>query len=63
MYTIVETRLDIVYIVLKVSRFASNPTKNHFGAAKRILRYLKGIVHYRIIYSKDSRLIGYSNID
>ena len=62
-YTIVETRLDIVYTVLIVSRFASNPTKNHFGAAKRILRYLKGTVYHGITYSKDSKLIGYSNTD
>ena len=62
-YAMVETRLDIAYIVLIVSRFVSNPIKNHFGATKRILRYLKGIVHYRITYSKDSKLIGYSDAD
>ena len=63
MYAMVETRPDIAYTVSIVSRFASNPTKNHFGAAKRILRYLKGTIHHGITYNKDSELIGYSNTD
>lgn len=37
-----HTRPDISYSVGVVSRFMSNPSKHHFGAAKRILHYIVG---------------------
>ncbi|KAG6472814.1 hypothetical protein ZIOFF_070292 [Zingiber officinale] len=36
-----HTRMDIVQSVSLLSRFMSNPTKTHFAAAKRVLRYLQ----------------------
>ena len=36
------TRPDLMYGVSLISRFMTNPTENHWLAAKRILRYLKG---------------------
>ena len=35
------TRPDITYAVSSVSRFCTNPTKKHWTAVKRIMRYLK----------------------
>ena len=42
MYTMIFTRPDIVHVVATASRFLSNPGKEHWGAVKWILRYLKG---------------------
>ena len=36
------TRPDITYAVNKLSAYIANPSLQHVGAAKRILRYLKG---------------------
>ena len=37
-----NTRPDIVYPVSLISRFMQDPSKLHYAAAKRILRYLQG---------------------
>jgi len=50
LYLTLATRLDIAYSVIKLSRFASNPSEIHISAGKRILRYLKGTINYGIIY-------------
>ena len=42
MYAMVCNRPDIGYAVGVVSRFMSNPGKEHWNAVKWILRYLKG---------------------
>ena len=42
MYAMVCTQPDIGYAVEVVSRFMSNPGKEHWNAVKWILRYLKG---------------------
>ena len=44
---------DIVFAVNLVSRFMSNPSKLHFIAAKRILRYLSGTKKLGIKYVKE----------
>lgn len=46
MYAILGIRLDIVYIVLVVSRFASNPTNEYYIVVKDIFRYLRGTIYY-----------------
>ena len=46
-----HTRLDIIFEVSIVSRFMPKPTKQHAGAAKRILCYVHGTSHYGIWYS------------
>ena len=43
-----HTRPDISFSVGVVSRFMSNPSKHHFGAAKRTLRYVAGTLDYGI---------------
>ena len=64
MYAMMCTRLDICYVVGLASRFQSNPGIKHWMAAKRILRYLKGIEDYVLCYQgRDLRLIGYTNAD
>ncbi|CAM8966427.1 unnamed protein product [Rhodiola kirilowii] len=58
------TRPDIMYIVILVSRFMSKPIELHSGAAKRILRYLKGTQDYVIFYKKSEEgLVGFTTSD
>ena len=40
MYAQVCTRPDIAYIVSMLGRYISNPGKDHWIAAKRVMRYL-----------------------
>jgi hypothetical protein len=37
-------RPDITFVIIKLARFASNPSQDHMQAIKRIFRYLKGTV-------------------
>ncbi|KAL5776092.1 hypothetical protein ACOSP7_009018 [Xanthoceras sorbifolium] len=57
------TRPDILHAVGLVSCYMESPTTTHFKAAKRILRYLKGIIDFDLFYSvsNDYKLIGYSD--
>jgi Reverse transcriptase (RNA-dependent DNA polymerase)/GAG-pre-integrase domain/Integrase core domain len=48
------TRPDIAYAVNKLSAYTANPSLQHVGAAKRILRYLKGTKNLAIKYSAKS---------
>ncbi|XP_039051364.1 secreted RxLR effector protein 161-like [Hibiscus syriacus] len=59
------TRPDITYAVRLVTRFMENPKQDHWIAAKRILRYVKGTTGHGLFYtrSENSKLIGYSDSD
>lgn len=59
------TRPDIAYAVGVVSRFNHNPKLCHWKAVKRIFRYLKGTVDYKLEYkcSENSVLECYSDAD
>ena len=59
------TRLDLMFVVSLASRFMTCPTQQHFTAAKRVLRYLKGTVDYGVFYRKGgvSDLNGFTDSD
>ena len=63
MYAIVCSRPDLAYASSLVSRFMSNPGKGHWNAVKWVLRYIKGIVSYGLLYKSrsqiDDPLIGF----
>ena len=46
-------KVDIVYVVIKLARYASNPNNTHFIAVKRVYKYLKDIKDYSITYYKN----------
>ncbi|XP_055804255.1 secreted RxLR effector protein 161-like [Solanum dulcamara] len=55
------SRPDIMYAVGLVSKFMEKPKQDHWIAAKRILRYIKGTMDYGLFYThfEKSKLIGY----
>jgi hypothetical protein len=44
-------RPNITFAVIKLAKFASNPSNNYLQAIKRVFRYLKGTISLGIIYS------------
>ena len=59
------TRPNLMYGVSLISRFMANPTKTHWFAAKRILRYLKGTTELGIYYKKEesTNVVAYTDND
>ena len=53
---------DIAYAVNKLSRFTSNPSKDHWKALVRVLRYIKYTKDYGLHYTKYPAVLeGYSD--
>lgn len=59
MYTILRTRLDLVFSILIVSRYCSNLLKKHYKQIKRILRYVLGTLESGLEYSEElTNIVG-----
>ncbi|CAL3961970.1 unnamed protein product [Diplocarpon coronariae] len=65
LFLTLATRPDISYAVIKLARFASNPSENHIIAVKNLLRYLKGTKSLGLIYknSPNKYITGYCDAD
>ncbi|GAA0161283.1 hypothetical protein LIER_39199 [Lithospermum erythrorhizon] len=64
MYAMVCTRPDIAHAVGVVSRYMSNPGREHWEAVKWILRYLNGSAEKALCFQKyDKGLMGYVDAD
>lgn len=65
LFLVQGTRPDIAFAVNDVSRFNSNHRTVHWKAVKRILRYLKGTVEFKLHYTKNGNknLVGYTDSD
>ncbi|KAL5565857.1 hypothetical protein UlMin_029021 [Ulmus minor] len=67
MYAMVCTRPDLAYSASLVSRFMSNPGKDHWEAVKWIFRYVKGASDVGLLYkrceSASAKLVGYVDAD
>ncbi|KAF2321527.1 hypothetical protein GH714_000311 [Hevea brasiliensis] len=59
------TRPYLMFSASLLSRFMNTPSQSHLGAAKRVLRYLKGTTDYGIWFKKkeEAKLEGYSDSD
>eukprot|EP00253_Pinus_taeda_P013227 PITA_13227 len=59
------TRPDISFAVSYISRFMAAPKTDHWIAAKRVLRYVRGTSDYGLLYSRSSDpiLSGYIDSD
>lgn len=63
-YLSVSTRPDISFCISKLSQYLTCYDKSHWTAAKRVLRYLKGTVNYRLVYKcDDSNTVGFTDSD
>ena len=64
MYAMLCTRPDICFIVGMVSRYQSNPGREHWTAIKHIIKYLKRTRDYMLVYHSDELVpIGYTDSD
>ena len=51
MYVMLDTRFDIAYFVIVINRYVFNFDEIHWTIVKRIFRYLKNTLHFRLIFS------------
>ncbi|XP_028223508.1 uncharacterized protein LOC114405004 [Glycine soja] len=60
-----STRLDISFLVQKLSQFMANPTQIHFQATMCVLKYLKGYPSKGLLFRRDSsvHILGFSDAD
>ncbi|GKB69757.1 zinc finger, CCHC-type containing protein [Tanacetum coccineum] len=56
MYAMTSTRPDIAYVVGRLSRFTSNPSRQHWKAITRVFKYLRGTMNYGLSY------VGYPSV-
>ncbi|GJV82613.1 hypothetical protein Tco_1522511 [Tanacetum coccineum] len=56
MSAMTSTRPDIAYAVGRLSRFTSNPSRQHWKAITRVFKYLRGTINYGLSY------IGYPSV-
>ncbi|GKD41849.1 hypothetical protein Tco_1266494 [Tanacetum coccineum] len=56
MYAMMSTRLDIAYVVGRLSRFTSNPSRQRWKEITRVFKYLKGTMKYGLSY------VGYPSV-
>ncbi|KAH9670955.1 hypothetical protein KPL70_017162 [Citrus sinensis] len=64
MYAMLCTRPDIYFAVRMVSRYQSSPGPEHWTEVKHIMKYLKRIKNYILVYSGDELIpVGYTDSD
>nr|GEX45167.1 zinc finger, CCHC-type [Tanacetum cinerariifolium] len=56
MYAMTSTRPDIAYVFGRLSRFTSNPSRQHWKAITRVFKYLRGTKDYGLSY------VGYPSV-
>lgn len=60
---VLQTRPDVAYSVQQCARFMHNPGQQHWIAAKRILRYLKGTIDHNLTFDTSAPLSLYVHVD
>ena len=64
LYLALATRPDLAYAVSKLGQYSSNPGKEHWVAAKRLLRYLQGTKDFKLsINPKNEEMSCWSDAD
>ena len=63
-YVMLDIRLDMIYVVSIINRYVFNFNKFHWVAMKRIFRYLRNTLNFRLIFvEKFTSLIDYIDVD
>ena len=60
-FLILATRLDLAYSIIKLARYASNPSPIHANAVKRVFRYLKDSINLGIYIKQNINNSYYIN--
>ena len=63
---LLHTRPYLSFAVGVASRFMEKPTVMHYKAVKQILRYLKGTIHFGLVYSRggaEEVITGFTDSD
>ena len=66
MYASTTTHPEIAYAVLQLSKVQASPRLYHLKVAKRVMKYLKGVMHEGILFPSGGdtlQLVGYSDAD
>ena len=65
LYLSVGTRPDITYAVSNVAKFCAKPSKQHWTAVKRIMRYLQGTINFGLLFNRcgSKKFVGFSDAD
>ncbi len=65
LYLSIATRPDIAFAVSNAAKFSTKPTKQHWTAVKRIMRYLRGTTNLGLVFTPEvsGDFIGYSDAD
>ena len=58
-YSMIQIRSDICYAITILSRYNYNLNIKYIAIIKRVIRYIKRIINYSILYSSDSELRDY----
>jgi hypothetical protein len=61
----IQTRVDICYVVIAMSQFMTELRQRHWVETKHILRYLRGTITYGMRYTSNGGLFmhGYVDVD
>ena len=62
-YVMVQTRSDICFVIIILSRYNQNSNFKHIAAVKRVLWYLKGTIDHDIIYGTVNGFEGFIDAD
>lgn len=67
MYSMICTRPDLAYATSLISRFMSNPGKEHWSVVKRVFKYVRRTSSFGLLYKKIEgcvdKLMGYCDSD
>ena len=66
MYASTTTHPEIAYAVSQLSKVQASPRLYHLKVAKRVMKYLKGVMHEGILFPSGGdtlQLVGYSDAD
>ena len=66
MYSMISTRPDLAYSISLLSRYMSNPGKEHWNALKHLLKYINCTLNFGLFYKNrydTLDLVGYVDSD